>query len=196
MTSRRRVVVTGAGLVTPLGCGSRLVWQRLCQGHSGIRMQTFPPLTSFPVAAVPRGEASGEFNASKVDRSHRDSPAFIQFAMEAAVLAAEEAGFPFQTLNPLRAGACLASGIGSIEEIVEAKASLDVSHRKVSPYFVPRILINMAAGAVSMRFGLKGPLHACSTACAAGGHAIGDAYNFIRLNYADVVAQSTGLTLD
>lgn len=86
-----------------------------------------------------------------------------------------------------RAGACIASGIGSVEDIVAGHEALQVSHRRLSPYFVPRILIGSAGGAISIRHGLRGPLHAASTACAASAHSIGDAYNFIRLGYADAM---------
>ena len=187
MQSGRRVVVTGVGLVSPLGCGSTLVWQRLCAGKSGVTHECFS-FHDFPVAMVPRGTGEGDLNPAHLTSLNNmaDTPEFIQFALLASELAIQNAG-GLNSIDPHRAGVCMASGIGSIQEIVNAQEAFKVSHRKISPYFVPRILINMAAAEVSLKFGLKGPQHACSTACAAGAQSIADAFHLITLNYADVM---------
>jgi 3-oxoacyl-[acyl-carrier-protein] synthase II len=122
-----------------------------------------------------------------MDTHMKENPKFIQYAIHAAQLAVADARWT-HGIDKTRAGVCIASGIGSIDETTKAHDALQVSHRKVSPYFVPRILVNMAAAHVSIKFGLQGPLQAPCTACAAGAHAIGDAYNLIRLNYADTVS--------
>ena len=128
MAGGRRVVVTGLGLVTPLGCGSRLVWRRLCQGEGGVQLRAIPPVGSFPVAAVPRGAGIGEFSPELVEKGHRDSPAFIQFALVATSLAVAEAGIEsFQELNPSRIGSNLLTA--SITAVMVGRRLHRLRHR-------------------------------------------------------------------
>lgn len=217
--SRKRVVITGVGLVTPLGCGSENVWKRLVQGDCGLRLVKkisdyktsvgnevyIPEGCSVSVAGfVPRSscdevpDESLIFDESRIfgrSVSKEFSP-FIQYALFAAELALKNANLYESMTNvenafeidKSRFGTAIASGgIGSLQDIHNATKTIEKSYKKLSPYFVPKILINMAAGQVSVKYGLKGPVHSVATACAAGSHSIGDAYNFIRLGYADVM---------
>jgi len=194
----KRVVVTGVGFVSPLGCGSEMVWQRLLNGESGIKtlIKEDELTRSLPIsviAPVPKGHDTGEFDASLIfERKDiaKEISTVSMYAIYASDIALKHAqiGKKFDyELNPERSGVAIASGIGAIEDLIKGERQLSRSYRKLSPYFVPKVLINMAAGQVSLRHNLKGPNHTVSTACAAGAHAIGDAYNFIRLGYADMM---------
>lgn len=190
---RRRVVVTGIGAVSPLGCEIEHVWRRILRGDCGITVVSESLSSDIKVyGKVPTGEDEHSYNPAKVfgrDVS-KELSNFLQLGIYASDLALKHANFPqFNSDNESdRAGVAIATGgMGSIQDIVATSKNLDASYRKVSPYFVPKILGNMAAGHVSIRHKFRGPLHSVSTACAAGSHAIGDAYNFIRLGYADVM---------
>jgi 3-oxoacyl-[acyl-carrier-protein] synthase II len=189
----RRVVVTGLGLVTPLACGVAETWARLLDGRSGAR-----PITKFKVddlpariaCDVPRGDGSnGSFNVdawldSKEQRRVDD---FIVFALAAAQQAVGDSGFiPKDEEERCRTGVLIGSGIGGLPGI-EAAAILvhEKGPRRLSPFFIPGRLINLASGYASIRFGFKGPNHAVVTACATGAHAIGDAARMIALDDAD-----------
>lgn len=185
--------MTGIGAVSPLGCGIEHVWQRLIRGECGL--SSIPELLSSDIKVygkVPIGEDGGSYNVATAfgrDMS-KELSTFLQFGIYASDLALMHANFPknLSDHEADRAGVAIATGgMGSIHDIVNTSNNLDVSYRKVSPYFVPKILGNMAAGHVSIRHQFRGPLHSVSTACAAGSHAIGDAFNFIRLGYADVM---------
>ncbi|MFQ6017915.1 MAG: beta-ketoacyl-ACP synthase II [Kiloniellaceae bacterium] len=191
----RRVVVTGLGLVTPLGCGVRPVWERLINGQSGLRsIQSFDvsDLPSKIAGEVPRGEtAQGDFNpddyVTPQDRRRLDP--FIVYALAAAQLAVEDAGWqPTAERSLERTGVMIGSGIGGLQTIFDGTMTVHQrGPRKLSPFFIPAALINLASGHVSIRYGFKGPNHSVVTACSTGAHAIGDAARIIGLEDADVM---------
>jgi 3-oxoacyl-[acyl-carrier-protein] synthase II len=191
----RRVVVTGMGLVTPLGIGLDQVWSRLLAGESGIgAIQSFDvsDLPSRVAGQVPRGDrACGLFNADDwvPPKDHRRMDEFIIFAMGAAIQAVEDAGWqPESDEECERTGVMIGSGIGGLPGIAEAAMTLqERGPRRISPFFIPSSLINLASGNVSIRYGFKGPNHAVVTACSTGAHAIGDAARLIMLDDADVM---------
>ncbi len=191
----RRVVVTGMGLVTPLGIGLENVWRRLLAGESGIRaIQSFDvsDLPARVAAQVPRGDReSGLFNADDwvPPKDQRRMDAFIIFAMGAAVQAVEDSGWqPEDEEERERTGVMIGSGIGGLPGITEGAITLaERGPRRISPFFIPANLINLASGNVSIRYGFKGPNHAVVTACSTGAHAIGDAARLIMLDDADVM---------
>src|SRR5271170_5607110 len=191
----RRVAVTGMGLVTPLGVGLEQVWRRLLAGESGIgAIQSFDvsDLPSRVAGQVPRGDrASGLFNADDwvPPKDHRKMDEFIIFALGAAVQAVEDAGWqPDSEEDRERTGVMIGSGIGGLPGITEAAITLhERGPRRISPFFIPSSLINLASGNVSIRYGFKGPNHAVVTACSTGAHAIGDAARLIMLDDADVM---------
>jgi 3-oxoacyl-[acyl-carrier-protein] synthase II len=191
----RRVVVTGMGLVTPLGCGVKPVWERLLAGESGIRaIQSFD-VSDLPckiAAQVPQGDtASGYFNADDwmPPKDQRKVEPFIIYAMAAAVQAVEDSGWkPTDEESLERTGVMIGSGIGGLEGIADAAILIkEKGPRRLTPFFIPACLINLASGHVSIRFGFKGPNHSVVTACSTGAHAIGDAMRLIQLEDADVM---------
>jgi len=187
----QRVVVSGLGLVTPLGNGVRTSWKGLVGGRSGVASlgTEFEDLPVSIGACVPRGEEPGQLDMTKY-KSRAQSVNFIAFVLEAAEEALKDANWkPTTYEEQCRTGVAIGSGVGNIEDIVDAGAKManPRGFRKISPYFLPRILINLAAGHVSIEHGLRGPNHACSTACATGAHAIGDAYRMIERGDADVM---------
>jgi 3-oxoacyl-[acyl-carrier-protein] synthase II len=191
----RRVVVTGMGLVTPLGIGHERVWRRLVAGESGIgAIQSFDvsDLPARIAGQVPRGDrASGLFNPDDwvPPKDHRRMDEFIIFAMAAAVQAVEDSGWePEGDEQHERTGVMIGSGIGGLPAIAEAAITLqERGPRRISPFFIPSSLINLASGNLSIRYGFKGPNHAVVTACSSGAHAIGDAARLIMLDDADVM---------
>ena len=191
----RRVVVTGMGLVTPLGIGLEQVWRRLVAGESGIRaIQSFDvsDLPARVAAQVPRGDrASGLFNADDwvPPKDQRRMDEFIVYAMAAAAQAVEDAGWePDSEDERERTGVMIGSGIGGLPGITEGALTLaERGPRRISPFFIPANLINLASGNVSIRYRFKGPNHAVVTACSTGAHAIGDAARLIMLDDADVM---------
>ena len=191
----RRVVVTGLGMVSPLGCGVEPTWKRILSGESGARkIETFDvsDLPSKIACVVPRGDGSdGSFNPDQwmEPKDQRKVDDFIIFAMAAA-----QAGARRRRLASLdRGGTCatgtmIGSGIGGLSGIADTRDPLkERGPRKVSPFFIPGRLINLASGYVSIEHGLKGPNHAVVTACSTGAHAIGDASRLIALGDADVM---------
>jgi 3-oxoacyl-[acyl-carrier-protein] synthase II len=191
----RRVVVTGMGLVTPLGIGLERNWSSLTAGESGIRaIQSFEvsDLPAKIAAQVPRGEtALGLFNADDwvAPKDQRKMDGFIVFALAAAAQAVEDAGwFPDSEEACERTGVMIGSGIGGLPGITEGALTLhERGPRRLSPFFIPANLINLASGHVSIRYGFTGPNHAVVTACSTGAHAIGDAARLIMLDDADVM---------
>ncbi len=191
----RRVVVTGMGVVTPLGIGLERVWNRLLAGESGISaIQSFDvsDLPSRIAAQVPIGDtASGLFNADDwvPPKDHRRMDTFIIFAMAAADQAVADSGWVPDTEEAQeRTGVMIGSGIGGLPSITEGALTLaERGPRRISPFFIPASLINLASGNVSIRYGFKGPNHAVVTACSTGAHAIGDAARLIALDDADVM---------
>ncbi|TMJ78793.1 MAG: beta-ketoacyl-ACP synthase II, partial [Alphaproteobacteria bacterium] len=191
----RRIVVTGMGLVTPLGIGLERVWGRLLAGESGIgAIQSFDvsDLPSRIAGQVPRGDkSSGLFNADDwvPPKDQRRMDQFIVYAMGAAAQAVEDAGWqPSDEEERERTGVMIGSGIGGLPGITEAALTLEErGPRRISPFFIPASLINLASGHVSIRYGFKGPNHSVVTACSTGAHAIGDAARLIMLDDADVM---------
>jgi len=191
----RRVVITGLGLVTPLACGTEQTWQRLIAGDSAIRrIEKFDvsDLACKIAGQVPRGDGSqGTFNADDwmEPKEQRKVDDFIIFAMAAATQALNDANWhPRDYDDQIVSGVLLGSGIGGVEGIAETALLLrDRGPRRVSPFFIPGRLINLASGYVSIAHSLKGPNHAVVTACSTGAHAIGDAARLIALGDADVM---------
>lgn len=205
---QRRVVVTGLGLVTPLGAGVQVSWDRLIALKTGVQALSaeslrlkdpglLQQLPSRVAALVPRGSAAGDFDVEKWLNS--TSPAFIAYAQCAAEEALTDANWHPQDAADLeRTGVAIGGGIGSINDILEAAHLINKKElRRLTPFFVPRILINMAAGHVSIRHGFKGPNHAVVTACASGAHSLGDAARMVKFGDADVmVAGGTESSID
>ncbi|MCU0837706.1 MAG: beta-ketoacyl-ACP synthase II [Rhodospirillales bacterium] len=191
----RRVVVTGLGIVSPLGCGVQTNWERITNGESGVgAVQTFD-VSDLPVkiaAQVPRGEtASGLFNADDwvSPKEQRRMDTFIVYALAAAAQAVSDAEWtPANDQQRERSGVMIGSGIGGLPEIAKGATLLESGQvRRISPFFIPAALINLASGHVSIRYGFKGPNHSVVTACATGAHAIGDAARLIMWDDADVM---------
>ena len=183
----RRVVVTGIGLVSSLGIGTKANWDALVSGTSGVG-----PITKFDAsgyAAQIAAEVKGFDPLQFVDKKDvKKMDVFIQYAIAAAQFAMDDSGLQITPENAPMVGVYIASGIGGFSTIErEHKALLDGGPRKVSPFFIPSAIINLAAGQVSIRFGAKGPNSATCTACAASAHAIGDAYEIIKRDDADVM---------
>ena len=200
----RRVVVTGIGLVTPLGCGHEHVWKRLINAESGISsIQSFDvsDLPAKIAGQVPRGDmASGNFNPddSVPPKDQKKMDDFIVMAIAAAQEAVEDSGWkPTDEESQNRTGVMIGSGIGGLNGIYETSIILkEKGPRRVSPFFVPSCLINLASGHVSIKYGFRGPNHSVVTACATGSHAIGDAARLIQYEDADVmVAGGTEATI-
>ena len=191
----RRVVVTGLGLVTPLACGIEHTWRRLLAGESGIkRIEKFDvsDLPSKIAGQIPRGDGSeGTLNPDDwmEPKEQRKVDDFIVYAMVAAAQALNDASWhPREYAHQIASGVLIGSGIGGVEGIAETALLLrDRGPRRVSPFFIPGRLINLASGYVSISHLLKGPNHAVVTACSTGAHAIGDAGRLIALGDADVM---------
>ncbi|KAM0334185.1 hypothetical protein ACHAQA_001205 [Verticillium albo-atrum] len=190
----RRVVVTGLGAITPLGVGVRTTWSRLLAGESGITTlnhleprQRWKDVTSTVAGLVP----SEQWRPSDwlTPTELRRMSTFAQYAVASAQMALDDAGWhPTSQEDKEATGVCLGSGIGNLEEIYETSLAFEQGgYKKVSPLFVPKILINMAAGHISMKHGLQGPNHAVTTACTTGAHSVGDASRFIAFGDADVM---------
>jgi 3-oxoacyl-[acyl-carrier-protein] synthase II len=187
MTSMRRVVVTGIGLVSSLGIGTDANWDALCAGRSGIG-----PITRFDASGFATriaGEVKDFDPLQFIDKKDvKKMDIFIQFAIAAADGALADSALAITPANDTRVGVLIASGIGGFTTIErEHKAFLDGGPRKISPFFIPSAIINLAAGQVSIRFGAKGPNSATCTACTASAHAIGDAYEIIKRGAADAM---------
>ena len=191
----RRVVVTGLGLVSPLGCGVKVNWDRLINGESGIRaIQTFDvsDLPAKIAGQVPLGEtADGDFNADDwlSSKEQRRVDTFIVYAMVAAEQAVTDAGWkPDDEQSRIRTGVMIGSGIGGLPEIARGAILVESGKaRRLSPFFIPATLINLSSGQVSIKYGFKGPNHSAVTACATGAHALGDAARLIMWDDADVM---------
>jgi 3-oxoacyl-[acyl-carrier-protein] synthase II len=191
----RRVVVTGMGIVSPLGCGLDATWTNILAGESGAKK-----VDDFEVSdiacqiahRVPLGDyAEGKYNPDEwMDvKDQRKVDPFIVYAMAAATQAIQDAGVEPKTKDEAeRTGVLIGSGIGGLGGIYETSLILnEKGPRRVSPFFIPGRLINLASGYVSIRFGLKGPNHSVVTACSTGAHAIGDSWRLIAMGDADVM---------
>jgi 3-oxoacyl-[acyl-carrier-protein] synthase II len=191
----RRVVITGLGALTPVGNTVEEFWSALTQGKSGIG-----PITKFDTSEK---DASGEFKfvtriagevrnfdeLKYVDKKEaRRLDPYLKYAMACAVMAVEDSGLDTSKVDGNRFGVLIGSGIGGISSLLEAhKTLIEKGADRVSPFFIPMLIVNMAAGLVSMRFGAKGPNSAVVTACATGNHALGDATRLIQRGDADVM---------
>ena len=190
----RRVVITGLGVVSPLGRGVEHNWKRLLNGESGITKIEDIDLKDIPVriaGRVPWGEGEGEFNPDSVlpPKDQKKNDRFILYGLAAGSDAIRDAGYiPETEEEKNRFGVMMGSGIGGLETIYENSLSFNESGiKRISPFFIPASLINLISGNLSIMFGLKGPNHACVTACSTGTHAIGDAARIIAMNDADVM---------
>ena len=191
----RRVVVTGLGLVTSLGCGVEVNWENLLAGKSGIgAIQSFD-ISDLPAkiaGQVPVGEtAEGLFNADDwmTPKDQRRMDDFIVYGLTAAIQAVADSGWTAETEeDQVRTGVMIGSGIGGLNEIAKNAVLVESGNiRRVSPFFIPASLINLVSGHVSIKFGFKGPNHSVVTACSTGAHAIGDAARLIMLDDANVM---------
>jgi 3-oxoacyl-[acyl-carrier-protein] synthase II len=185
--ANRRVVVTGIGLVSPLGIGTEINWRALTAGQSGIgRITHFDP-SAF--ASQIAGEVKSFDPLRFIEKKDvKKMDVFIQFAIAAAQFAMDDSQLKVTDANASRVGVFIASGIGGFTSIErEHKALLEGGPRRISPFFIPSAIINLASGQVSIRFGAKGPNSATCTACSASAHAIGDAFEIIRRGDADAM---------
>ncbi|MFI4859051.1 MAG: beta-ketoacyl-ACP synthase II [Phycisphaerales bacterium JB063] len=189
--SHRRVAITGLGWVTSLGNSVPEVWDLLCAGTSGIK-----PISRFDVTEYTTkfgGEVSPwdgppNFEPMERKRSTKKLDRFAQFAVNAAIDAVNDAGMDFEKENPWRCGSIIGSGVGGMEEFAEGHRKLiEKGPSRVSPFMVPKLMCNAAAGNVSIHYGIKGPNSAVATACASAGHAILEAADAIRHDAADVM---------
>ena len=191
----RRVVITGMGMVSPLACGVEETWQRLLAGQSGAGMiQRFDAsrVTTKYACEVPLGDGSdASFNPDDwmAPKDRRKVDDFILYGMAAADQAVRDAGWmPEDDESRFRTGVMVGSGIGGLSAIADTSILLNErGPRRVSPFFIPSALINLASGQISIRYGFKGPNHSVVTACSTGAHAIGDAARLIALDDADVM---------
>ena len=191
----RRVVITGLGMVTPLGCGTEVTWSRLLEGRNGAAKITAfeaDDLAARIACSIPLGDGTdGTYNADQwmEPKEQRKVDPFIVYAMAAADMALNDADWhPASDEDQISTGVLIGSGIGGLDGIVEAGYTLrDRGPRRVSPFFIPGRLINLASGQVSIRHKLRGPNHSVVTACSTGAHAIGDASRLIGFGDADVM---------
>jgi 3-oxoacyl-[acyl-carrier-protein] synthase II len=183
----RRVVVTGVGLLTPLGIGADASWEAIRAGKSGIAR-----ITQFDAAAFPcqiAGEVKGFNPADYIEKKEiKKMGRFIQFAIAAADFALKNSGLKVTAENEERVGVYIGSGIGGFEVIErEHQTLLEHGPRRISPFFIPATIINLASGHVSIRSGAKGPNSATATACTTSAHSIGDSYRMIERGDADAM---------
>ncbi|HEX2122411.1 MAG TPA: beta-ketoacyl-ACP synthase II [Thermoanaerobaculia bacterium] len=185
--TKRRVVVTGLGMISPLGVGNEATWQGLVEGRSGIGRITKFDASDY--ACQIAGEVR-DFQPEKwIEKKEvKKSDTFIHYAVVAAQIAADDAGFDPSKQDQERVGVIIGSGIGGLPLIEEMhRKLLDRGPSRISPFFIPGLIVNLAAGHISIRFGCKGPSSAPATACATGAHAIGDAYKIIQRDEAEVM---------
>ncbi len=185
--SRRRVVVTGLGIVCPVGIGVESTWRGIVEGKSGIG-----PIAQFDASTFPTriaGEVKG-FEAEKYmdKREVRRNDRFIHFAMAAGEMAMKDSGLDMSKEDPERVGAIIGAGMGGLATVEEThKTFLDKGVRKISPFFIPALIANLAPGQLSLKYGFKGPNYSPVSACATGNHSIGDAMMLIERGMADVI---------
>jgi 3-oxoacyl-[acyl-carrier-protein] synthase II len=187
MADRRRVVVTGIGLVSSLGIGTEANWRSLLAGESGVATITKFDPTEFSTRIA--GEVKGFDPLAYIEKKDvKKMDIFIQYAIAASQFAVDDAALTFPPEEAPRVGVFIASGIGGFTTIErEHLALIKGGPRKISPFFIPSAIINLAAGQVSIRFGAKGPNLATCTACSASAHALGDAFELIKRGAADVM---------
>ena len=192
----RRVVVTGLGVLSPLGRGVQHNWEKLLAGESGIKKIENIDLKDIPVSIagqVPWGKEAYEFDPDTVmaPKDQKKNDKFILYGMAAGSDAMEDAGWNPENVSEeekYRAGVMMGSGIGGLQTIYENSLSFNENGMKrISPFFIPACLINLISGNLSIKYGLKGPNHSCVTACSTGTHAIGDAASMIARGDADLM---------
>ena len=180
-------MVTGIGLVSPVGIGAEASWQALVAGRSGVGPITQFDASTFPtrIAAEVKGFEPGDF----MDRKEaRRNDRFIQFALAAADMAMRDSGLDMAREDAERVGCIVGAGIGGLGTIEEtARVFAEKGVRKISPFFIPSLIINLAPGQISLRYGMKGPNFSPVSACATGNHSIGDAMMYIERGMADVI---------
>ncbi|MFQ5900134.1 MAG: beta-ketoacyl-ACP synthase II [Thermodesulfobacteriota bacterium] len=196
MASGKRVVVTGLGVVSPLGVGIDKTWALLCEGKSGIGKLTRFDIEDFPVQIA--GEVKGfepQDFIKKKDIKKMDL--FIQYALAASIMAAKDSGLEISEKDSERVGVMVGAGIGGLPAIEKWQNVLQKQGpKRVTPFFIPMVIINLAAGHISMYLGAKGPNSCAVTACATGTHSIGDAYRIIERGDADaMIAGGTEATI-
>jgi 3-oxoacyl-[acyl-carrier-protein] synthase II len=185
--TRRRVAITGIGLVSPLGVGTDATWNGLLEGRSGIG-----PITRFDASEYSSriaGEVPDFDPETFMDRKDvRKADTFIQYALAASTMALQDSGLEIDATNAERVGVIIGSGIGGLPLIEQMHQTLmERGPSRISPFFIPGLIVNMAAGQVSIRFGARGPNSAPCTACTTGLHAVGDAFRLIQQGYADAM---------
>jgi 3-oxoacyl-[acyl-carrier-protein] synthase II len=183
----RRVVVTGLGLVTPLGVGTEETWDGIINGRSGVGRITLFDATGFTTQIA--GEVPG-FNPEDFiePKEIKKMDKFIQYALAAAQMAMDDSGLQITGANADRVGVVVGSGMGGLRSIEQYHSVLlERGPRRITPFFIPMLIINLASGQISIRFGAKGPNSAAVTACAAGTHSIGDAFRIIQRGFADAM---------
>jgi 3-oxoacyl-[acyl-carrier-protein] synthase II len=185
--TKRRVVVTGLGMISPLGVGRDATWQGLLEGRSGIDRITKFDVSDYPAQIA--GEVRGFNPADFIEKKEvKKSDTFIHFAIAAAQMAYDDSGLDRSKEDPDRVGVIIGSGIGGLPLIEEMhKKLLERGPSRISPFFIPGLIVNLASGHISIRFNAQGPSSAPATACATGAHAIGDAARIIRHDDADVM---------
>lgn len=190
----KRVVITGMGVVSPLGVGVDYNWKRLISGVSGIKKIEDMDLKDIPVTIagrVPWGENEGEFNINNVlpIKDQKKNDKFIVYGIAAGQEAVKDSGFiPETEEQKERYGVMMGSGIGGLQTIYDSSIAFnEMGMRCVSPFFIPSVLINLISGQLSIQYGLKGPNEACVSACSTGAHAVGEAYEIIKRGDADVM---------
>ena len=183
----RRVVITGLGLVTPLGIGVEKNWKALCAGESGVAPITRFDTTDFQttIAAEVKNFHPEDFLPKK---DAKRTSLFIAFSVAAAGMAVEDAGITIDSRNANRVGVLTGCGLGGLSILEEITRTVYAKGpRRVTPFFIPMMIGNMAPGIISIHFGAKGPNASIATACAAGAHAIGEAYELIKTGKADAM---------
>jgi 3-oxoacyl-[acyl-carrier-protein] synthase II len=185
--TKRRVVVTGIGMVSPLGIGNEPTWQGLLEGRSGVGRITKFDVTAY--AAQIAGEVKGFKPEDFIEKKEvKKSDTFIHYAIAAAQMAVDDAKFDHKTVDSDRFGVIIGSGIGGLPLIEEMHTKLmERGPSRISPFFIPGLIVNLASGHISIRFNARGPSSAPATACATGAHAIGDAFKLIQRDDADVM---------
>lgn len=183
----RRIVITGLGLVTPVGIGVRESWEAICQGKSGITKITRFDASSYSSQIA--GEVKNFHPEDFIARKHiKHMDLFIQYALAASRMAIEDAKFNIDEKMAPHVGVIIGCGLGGLPGIEKYhKILLESGPKKVSPFFIPMVIGNMASGYVSIEFGLRGPNSCTTTACASGAHAIGEAYLYIKSGLADII---------
>ncbi|MDA8173534.1 MAG: beta-ketoacyl-ACP synthase II [Nitrospiraceae bacterium] len=184
---KRRIVITGLGVVSPLGIGMEATWKGLMEGRSGVG-----PLTAFDCSQFPTriaGEVKGFVPEDYIEpKEIKKTDRFSQFAVAAATMAVNDSGLVIEGPMAERVGVIVGSGMGGLPTIEHYhKIYLEKGPKRISPFFIPMLIINMASGLVSIKFGAKGPNSSAVTACASGSHSIGEAFRMIQYGDADVM---------